>query len=240
MYYKLSNIAERRLIEEEFGISFKHPKLFQPSPVINGFDEEILPVITAKQSDLILYAIWGILPEHYEDDWAEFQKITNTLNVTVDSINSSIWYAEAFNARRCLIIVTGFFTSYIRNGVVYPYYVHLPKEKPFCIAGIYNELVDGFLTTSLIISNADNFTGRIENTCNCTPLIIPEIFYDEWLDSSTPIYKIKEMMAGEQVRGKFKAHTIEKEFYKNNILYDSMLQPVSYKNIMKEVSLFAV
>lgn len=240
MYYKLSNIAERRLIEEEFGITFKHPKLYQPSPVINGFDEEILPVITTKQPELILYAIWGMLPEHYEDDWIEFQKITNTLNVTENSINSNIWYAEAFYARRCLIIVTGFFTSYVSKGIVYPYYVHLPDEKPFCMAGIYNELDDGFLTASLIVSTADNFTGRIENTCNCMPLIIPEMFYEEWLDLLTPIDRIKEMLAEQQVRGKFKAHTIEKEFYKNNILYDSMLQPVSYKNITREVNLFAL
>jgi len=239
MYYKLSNIAERRLIEEEFGIAFKHPKLYQPCPVINGFNEEILPVITAKQPDFILYAIWGILPEQYEDDWAEFQKITNTLNVTEDSINSDIWYAGAFYARRCLIITTGFFTSYISNGTVYPYYVHLPHEKPFCMAGIYNELEDGFLTTSLILSNTDNFVGRIENTSNYMPLIIPELFYDEWLDLSTPIDRVKQIL-GKQVRGKLKAHTIEKEFYKNDILYDSMLQPVSYKNIMKEVNLFAV
>src|SRR5690606_6391378 len=239
MYYKLSNIAERRLIEEEFGIAFKHPKLYQPCPVINGFDEEILPVITTKQPELILYAIWGILPEHYDDDWMEFQRITNTLNVTENAINSDIWYAEAFNSRRCLIIVTGFFTSYIRNGMVYPYYVHLPNEKPFCIAGIYNELDYGFLTTSLIISTADSFTERIENTCNYRPLVIPDRYYEEWLNLSTPIERIKQILE-ERRGGKFKAHTIEKEFYKNDILYESMLQPVSYKNIMKEVNLFTV
>lgn len=65
------------------------------------------------------------------------------------------------------------------------------------------------------------------------------MFYDEWLDLSTPIDRVKQIL-GKQVRGKFKAHTIEKEFYKNDILYDSMLQPVSYKNIIREVNLFTV
>ncbi|UOB16727.1 SOS response-associated peptidase family protein [Abyssalbus ytuae] len=234
MYHKLSNIAARKSIEEEFGINFKYPKVYQPNSVINGLDESTLSIVTMKNPDQISYGIWGILPEFYEESWKEFQSVKNTLNLREIDLEEESWYSTALQTRRCVIIVTGFFTSYINNGNIYPYYVYSPFNKPFCLAGLYNILEDGFITCSLIVSKSNNFIRKIENISGFMPVAIPLEDYKYWLDSKTSLIKIKEFLQKPKPI-KLKAHTITKDFYKENGENNSVLNIVSYQSLPKEV-----
>ncbi|WP_340201845.1 SOS response-associated peptidase [Ascidiimonas sp. W6] len=232
MYYKLSNIAERTQLESNFEVKFRFPRLYTKSYVINGMNEELLTVITQNTPYVAKPAIWGILPEKYEDDWRFFQEITNTLNVNVNDISSQKWWYEALLRRRCLIMVTGFFTNYIQNGVIYPYYVYLPQNEPFLLAGIYNKLEDGFITCSLLTSPANNQIKKIQHLSDSMPVYIPKNLSKEWLSPSKTDMNIKKWIDYLPPLT-FKAHPIAKEFFKNNISYDSMLEPVFYDHIPK-------
>ncbi|RKN75122.1 SOS response-associated peptidase [Ulvibacterium marinum] len=230
MYFKLSNIAKREQMEGLFEVSFKHPHLYKPEVVINGLTETNLPIITTMDPHQISFAIWGLLPKDYHDDWSIFQNTCNTLNIEESQLDSELWFVSAFEQRRCLILVTGFFTSYLRNGEVYPYYIGLKSEEPFFLAGIYNVLEDGFITCSLLVGEASSFVKRFQNVVDCMPIIIPRKQARLWLDKGTSPDKAKQLVR-EPKRLNLHANPIAKEFFNRNISYDSMLEPYDYPNL---------
>ncbi|WP_431111499.1 SOS response-associated peptidase family protein, partial [Winogradskyella poriferorum] len=110
MIYKLSNVADQRVIEETFGLRFKYPQLSRPQPLINGFEEANLSMVTMENNKEITFAIWGLMPQNFKEDWQQFQNHANTLNVPVQDLEQVAWMKESLRHRRCAIIVSGFYT----------------------------------------------------------------------------------------------------------------------------------
>lgn len=230
MYYKLSNTADRNQIEQLFKIPFKYPNLYHPEIVINGFTESSIPIITGEEPDKVSLGIWGILPADYNDDWSTFQNVSNTLTIDEKMLDGSSWYKTAFEHRRCLIIVTGFFTTFLQKGTIYPYYLGRPDNAPFFLAGIYNTLNDGFITASLLVGAADRYVQKFQNLTETMPVVVPENHADSWLEQKITLGGLREMMANPSPNH-LKANAIAKDFFKNNITYDSMLTPLDYSGI---------
>lgn len=228
MYHKLSNTASKTTLEKEFNRPFKHPNLFQKQVLINGIDEVTIPIISMEEADLMVPAIWGLLPEGFKDDWGVFQDIFNSLNLNIHSLSNPSWYSDALLQRRCLIPVTGFFTSYLIDGILYPYYFHRRSGLPFCLTGIYNKLDDGFLTCSIITTHTNQNLKAIQNIDGTVPMMLPKDLYDTWLRQDLNENDIQNLL---NATPDFKliAHPISKEFFKNNISYTSMLEPVYYE-----------
>ncbi|WP_281541277.1 SOS response-associated peptidase [Maribacter aestuarii] len=227
MYFRISNTADKNLLEAWSNASLKYPNLYKPQIIINGLNEVTIPIITMEEKEKISLAIWGLLPEEYNEDWTLFQNTLNTLNLNVEHMDSSIWYTEAYKQRRCLIPVTGFYTSYLRNGEMYPYYVGLKSGKPFYLAGIYNKLEDGFITCSVLVGKASRFIEKIQNLTDCMPLLISSTERSDWLSEETSLNRLKELLNSDE-DDLFHAHPIAKEFFNNDISYDSMLLPYEY------------
>lgn len=230
MYYKFSNTASKSVLEQSLGKTFKYPHLHKQKILVNGFDEAVIPIVTMDEPDQIVPAIWGILPNGYEEDWNVFQNICNTLNVTLESMGTNLWYSKSLLDKRCLIPATGFFTSYLADGVIYPFYVTRTNGMPFCFAGIYTTLDDGFISYSIITCHADDAIGSVHNVGQTMPMILNEQLHSAWLQEHVEMDEIKEIINTPD-NYKVKAYPIAREFYKNNISYDSMLEPVYYDNI---------
>ncbi|WP_179018701.1 SOS response-associated peptidase family protein [Winogradskyella forsetii] len=225
MFYKLSNTSDVLKIEDAFDAKFKYPFLYKSAPIINGLSEQSLPVITMNNPSQVDYAIWGMLPQDYKEGWDNFQNLTNTLNISLDKIHTLDWAYPLINEQRCIVIVSGFFTSYIHNGEVYPFYVYEKNYKPFALAGVYSTLADGFLSVSIITSTLKNDLNNIHNIGQDFPIAIDNEEYKHWLskDLDLSISGIENIRKSE-----LKAHTISKEFYKNDIIYESILEPAHY------------
>lgn len=230
MYYRLSNTASREQVENMLGRPFRYPNLYQPKPVINGLEETILPVITMAEPREITYAIWGMLPEHYEEDWDQFQNVFNTLNLSLESLQTGMWYSKALESRRCLIIASGFFTYYIKDGQMFPYYVHHESGDPLCLGGIYNQLEDGFVTCGLIISKENAFVGKIQNIDRGMPLILSPEIRESWLDSRASRGSILKYVNDPDTSG-LTAHPITKKFCKTGKKEGKILAPVFYQEL---------
>lgn len=235
MYYKLSNTAGRKRIERLFKVSFRYPKLYQPQVLLHGADEVLVPILTERAGSEVLFAIWGLLPEGFQDDWQVFQDVTNTLNLNKDFFKSDLWCAPALLKRRCLVIVTGFFTTFLKNGDTYPYHIGLENGDPFFLAGVYNELEDGFLTCSLVLEDANAYIRQFQNVVDTMPLIVDKKMAHAWLDpNKTPEKLYPELKPNNEPR--LQARPIEKEFFKQNISYDSMLVPYDYPDLPEDES----
>lgn len=232
MFYKLSNTSKLTTIEHDFNAKFRFPDLYEPKVIINGTKESNLAIMTTQSPKIIDYAIWGLLPEAYDDDWEHYQSFTNTLNTNVKDLNSSDdTYSVAFNHKRCLIIVNGFFTSNIFNGKLHPFHVHLKDHKPFCIAGIYNTLEDGFLTCSLLVVDFSSKLNEIPHLGKQRPLTFKKSDYNKWLSKDQSNTDLKRLIFNHDAPD-FIVHPIKEEFYKDKNVFEKMLNNDNYRNFM--------
>ncbi len=184
--------------------------------VICGTNEVTLPIITCENPEQISFAIWGILPTGYKEDWKIFQSVTNTLNVSLDSLTKSNWQSESLFKRRCLVVVNGFFTSYLHEGRLYPYYLSLPSKKTFLLAGLYNTTDDGFLSFSLILGKAKNVMDRTQNMTDLMPLIIDKGQMNPWLNTETGILRLKSIL-NETMEDELESFPIPSSMFNENI-----------------------
>ncbi|OBX27074.1 SOS response associated peptidase (SRAP) [Gelidibacter algens] len=196
MFYKISNIASKELIEKKFHVTFEFPNLYKPEEFIEGLKESTVSVITISEPKKVSYAIWGLLPEDFEDNWSVFQDVFNTLNVKKELLqNDHKVYNKALEKRRCVVIASGFYTTFLTKGSVERCHVHLPNFEPFPIAAIFNELSDGFLTCSLVVTDVDESFKNIPNISNLKPLVLNADELKQWLDRSTSIDQINRLCA---------------------------------------------
>ncbi len=229
MIYKLSNVAERTEVEAEFGVYFKYPHLYAPCTIIDGFKETNVCVVTMQDRHKISFAIWGLMPQDFKEDWYNFQNNANTLNVQLQDLEKVAWMKESFVKRRCLIIVSGFYTHLLKNGKTYTYYITLQTEKPFYLAGVYNVLEDGFQCCALITTNTNTFVSSYHDISNQAPIIIPKSQATSWLSNDLDNSSLRKFIDNPP-EVKLKANLMAKEFFKNTISSGSILHPDFLEN----------
>lgn len=223
MFYKLSNTAKLSELEDFIEVKFEFPNIYKPNPIINGLNESNIPVITMEDLSKVRYGIWGMLPVDLEDNWDVFQNLTNTLNVQIDNLEeSSSFYTEALDKRRCLLIVTGFFTSIIYEGKLIPYHVHMPNYRPFGLAGVYSRLEDGFLTCSLLIDQKKSALSNLPNMFEYEPIVVNKKNYSQWLDQTSNFDDAIEALKGSE-NLKLIANPVSKEFYDNDVIFSDLV-----------------
>ena len=227
MYFKLSNTADMKVLESEANALFKYPNLYEPRVVISGLTEVSIPIITMQEPNVISLSIWGLLPSNYQDDWELFQNLTNTLNIHTDSLNSKLWYANAMEDHRCLLPVTGYFTSVLKDGEIQPYFIESEDGRPLYLAGIFSVLEDGFITSTILTGPMDSFLGKYQNLVNFMPMLIPENRKDEWLETETKKKRAMEILSAPHGMD-LKAKSIAKSLFNQDISYDSMLMPFDF------------
>lgn len=226
MFYKLSNIANVEDMEMVFGATFKYPDIYLKNPLINGLDEQLLPVITDDNLEQIQFGIWGILPEGYKEDWEVYQKNQNTLNLHLDSLK----YMDNFSIeKRCVVLVSGFFTMYLHKGELYPFYAYPKSKKPFAIAGIYNKTYDGFITSGLLLTKLKSAPAKYHNINKTMPAVIAPNNYEKWLGED--YVKLLHEDFEDFANLDFQYHPIAREFYKNEIRFESFLDPADYESL---------
>ena len=232
MRYKFSNIADKNTLERFARVPLKFPKLYQPATVITGFEETIVPIITQENKHFIEFGIWGLLPKDYDEDWETFQNVIDTLTVFYHDTIGNALYGNPDTMKRCVILATGFFTTYLHKGKTYPYYVYRKNEEPFYMAGYYSELDDGFITITLLLKNVEPQLEKILNISKHIPKILNEKGKELWLEKGVSKVILDELIDA-PTPYVLNSHPIAKELFKMNISYDSMLEPMDYKGIPK-------
>ncbi|GEM_PF-609258 len=232
MCKKISNTIDKNTLECTFQATFRYGSLYRKQSVIDGGVECSLSIITQENPSKISFAIWGLLPSTYQDEWSYFQSVYDTLNCTVEELNSTPFFDTCLDNQRCLVLVSGFFIYHLKNGVLYPYYVYHDEGLPISLGGVYTQLDDGFLTVALIMKESDAVIREIQNIENTMPLIIEQKDRSNWLNNTTSTEQIQNQLVSKQDHH-LKAHPVAREFFKNNITYDTILEPMDYKNIPK-------
>ncbi len=230
MYYRLSNNYTIDDIKKVYGLDFKFPSIYEEKLIIDGLNEAVVPMVSQELCNTVDFGIWGILPQNFKEDWSVFQSARNTLNLNIEDIDGGNQNDQFGFDRRCCIMVSGFFASFYHKGLVYPIYVHSATKACFALAGVYNKTNDGFNTFTLLLKKSNSQMRRIQNISNHMPILLNQEGMSQWLNEG--YHDILHNDYDNFGALKIKSHPIAREFFKNDIFYDSILEPVTYEKLV--------
>jgi putative SOS response-associated peptidase YedK len=83
------------------------------------------------------------------------------INVRAETVARAPQYRDAFRARRCLVIVDGFFEWKREGKAKQPFLIHRTDRKPFALAGIWDTGPDGSATCAVITGDAQGVVADL-------------------------------------------------------------------------------
>jgi putative SOS response-associated peptidase YedK len=100
-------------------------------PRYNAAPGQALPVITNDASETIQHLTWGLVPSWAEDDSG------GLINARAETVAEKPSFAAAYESRRCLVLVDGFYEWVEGPSGKQPYRVTLGAAEPFAVAGLW-------------------------------------------------------------------------------------------------------
>ncbi len=182
-----------------FGVPEVH---FDYRPRYNIAPSQDAPVLAEDQDGRRIGLLrWGLIPS-WADDPAIGSRMINARSETVSEKPS---FRAAFGRRRCIVLADGFF-EWSRPGLAggheegegkkVPYWIHLPTQKPFGMAGLWEKWSppegDPIYTFTILTTEANDDLRSIHHRM---PVILPPDEYRDWLSLDTSPSHLQEMMA---------------------------------------------
>ncbi|WP_276272690.1 SOS response-associated peptidase [Haloarcula litorea] len=128
---RYSLFAPPEAIEGRFDATFD----FAFEPRYNAAPGQSLPVVTDDEPDTIQRMEWGLIPS-----WADDRSDHQYINARAETLAERRSFADAYEARRCLVPADGFYEwvdGAGSDGGKQPYRVALPDDDLFAMAGLY-------------------------------------------------------------------------------------------------------
>ncbi|MBS1598412.1 MAG: SOS response-associated peptidase family protein [Bacteroidetes bacterium] len=166
----------------------------------------------------------------YKDSKGDWKPGITTLNaVGEELLFENKMYRDAALNRRCLVLSSGFYEwrhihrlnkktgEPLKTPDKYPYYISIPGQEYFYMAGIYNpwtdkstgETVDTF---AIVTTEANFLMKQIHNSKNRMPTILNEELAYEWMFSDMSEKRITEIATSQFPWQQMDAYTIAKDF----------------------------
>jgi putative SOS response-associated peptidase YedK len=121
---------------------------------------------------------WGLIPA-----WADDPSIGNRLaNARSETAATKPSFRSAFRSRRCLVVADGFYEWQKSNGRKQPYFVGLPSDRPFGLAGLWERWEkhgEPVESCTILTTDANELMRPVHGRM---PVILPPDQYDLWLD----------------------------------------------------------
>ena len=199
MCYYSSISVGFKIIETRFGVHFIQSESYQPVYSASAFTFPAMPVITNENPNQVSLFNWGLIPFWVKDDATALSIRQRALNARAETIFEKPMFRQAIMAKRCLVLVDGFFEwrhEYRKN---YPYYIRLKDNLPFALAGIWDrwhnpDTGKEIQTFSVITTEANSLMAQIHNTKKRMPVILSKENEVRWLDNTLAINDIRLML----------------------------------------------
>ncbi len=148
-------------------------------------------------------------------------------NANADTIFEKPTFKDAIIRRRCIIPSTGYFEYHHPDPkTAIPYYIFLPNEEIFSMAGIYDEWKindkESVCTFSMITTEANEFTREIHNGGKHPfrmPLILEKEDESKWLNPDLTQNEIQALLKPYPAE-LMDAYPIDKELFQKGNPYD--------------------
>jgi putative SOS response-associated peptidase YedK len=153
--------------------------------------DDVLAVVQRAQEPEGAVLRWGLVP-HWAKDPRELG--VKTINARAETISERPAYRDAFGRRRCLIIADGFYEWSAGT----PHWITREDGEPFAFAGLWaswrpagDAPVEPLRSCAIVTTAA---TGAIRDLHDRMPVILPPGVEPTWLDPSTPVKDLHELL----------------------------------------------
>lgn len=195
-FFLITDLAK---IAEEFGAG---RILADFKPDRNVAPGQYIPVLINQNGQNILTSLrWGLIPS-----WAKDASVGNKMiNARAETVAAKPSFKNAFQRRRCLIPVDGFYEWQKSGKGKEPFSISLMSGKPFGLAGLYERWLSPdkktIQTCTIITTEANELIKSIHDRM---PVIIESTFYNFWTnpdnhDETSLLALLKPYPAGEMV-----------------------------------------
>jgi putative SOS response-associated peptidase YedK len=173
--------SPREAIERVFGV----PDSPEVEPRWNIAPTQYVPVVRVdREGRRVLRMLrWGLVPF-----WSRDESIGNRMiNARAETLSRNAAFREAFEQRRCLIPVSGFYEWRREGRVRTPWFIESADGEPFALAGLWarwrprgsgasSEPLD---SCTIITTDANALVAPIHDRM---PVILPPEGFAAWLD----------------------------------------------------------
>jgi putative SOS response-associated peptidase YedK len=156
----------------------------QTSPIVR---------LNAKGERELVMARWGLIPF-----WADDPSIGGRLiNARADTIETKAAFRKAFETRRCLVPVSGFYEWQAVPGskTKQPWYIKPADEGVMCFAGLWERWTKGDEPVESFTILTTDANEQIKPIHHRMPVIVQPEDYAAWLDPKTEPKKLRELLA---------------------------------------------
>ena len=153
---------------------------------------QMAPVIRmGEQGRELVMMKWGLLPH-----WSKEEKLKySTINARAETVAEKPTFRTPFKRSRCLVPATGFYEWKAEvSGPKQPYLIRKQDRKLMVFSGLWDhwekegQVIDSY---TIIVTQANQI---IRNVHDRMPVILNSKNYDEWLDPSTQVERLHELM----------------------------------------------
>lgn len=207
----------------------------------DGFAAPQVPVICNDRPNKIVLAEWGYLPGKVkgEKEIKEFRYKFLTLNAKADTFTSSRLFKSAFEKRRCVVMVLGFYDNrHEAPKLKIPYYIHPRNVKMWLLSGVYNDTVETttgrvFRNIAIATTPPNEMMSYIHNSRRRMPFIMDKERLPFWLKNAELEAKEIASMVRPYPDREMAAYTISRDlnYRKINTNVPEITSPVAYKGI---------
>jgi putative SOS response-associated peptidase YedK len=166
-------------------------------PRYNAAPTDKLPVVRLDRDGRRELAVlrWGLIPF-----WAKDEKIGfRSINARAESVATAPAFREAFQHRRCLVPVNGFYEwKRLPDGGKQPYHIGMRDGSPFALAGLWERWKKGaqpIESFTIITGEPNSLTAALHDRM---PVILEPDHWDAWLtakDTAAPLTMLQPFPA---------------------------------------------
>jgi putative SOS response-associated peptidase YedK len=164
------------------------------TPRYNAAPLQWLPVVRQRPSgERVIHALrWGLLPAWAKDEGMAARLI----NARAETLSERPAFRAAFGRRRCVIPASGFYEWARHLAGKQPFYLSPPDGSLLALGGLWERwtrAADGqTIDTFAIVTTAAN--PLVSELHDRMPLILSADEVGLWLDQSTPLARIQQML----------------------------------------------
>jgi len=151
-------------------------------PNYNLSPSQLTPVILVREGERTVDLFrWGLVPF-----WAKDEKIGyKMINARSETITEKPSFRAAFQRRRCIVPLSGFYEWQRQGDEKRPFAIYHPSEPVLSVAGIWetwtakspeDRTIHSF---SILTTEANSFMSRVHDRM---PVLLAQKDHEEWLD----------------------------------------------------------
>lgn len=138
---------------------------------------------------------WGLIP-----NWSKEIGKYSTFNARAETLDTKPTFRSAFRHNRAIVPVDGYYEWENLRSAKRPLFFHRPDNEPLALAGLWDSWTDPIgqeiASFTIVVRPA---TPDISAIHDRMPAILPEGYWDEWLNPETRDLSglINEILSGE-------------------------------------------